>query len=126
MRVLFDERRRLAEEDDEEEAECIDAGQQRPGEAGDEEELPIAAARECRGEDRVLGEEAGERRNPDEGERTDQEGDVRLRQRAAEPAHLADVLLAGEVVDDDAGGQEEQRLEEGVRHQVEHRVAVGA
>ena len=31
-----------------------------------------------------------------------------------------------EVVDDHAGREEEQRLEEGVRHQVEHRVAVGA
>ena len=39
---------------------------------------------------------------------------------AAEPAHAADVLLARERVDDDPGREEEQRLEEGVRHQVEH------
>ena len=41
-------------------------------------------------------------------------------------AHLADVLLAGELVDDDARGEEEQRLEEGMRHQVEHREVVRA
>ena len=56
----------------------------------------------------------------------DQHVQVRARQRVAQPAHLADVLLAGERVDHDAGGEEEQRLEEGVRHQVEHRVAVRA
>ena len=39
---------------------------------------------------------------------------------------LADVLLAGERVDDDPGREEEQRLEERVRHQVEHRARVRA
>ena len=43
-----------------------------------------------------------------------------------QPTHLADVLLAAEMVDHDAGRHEEQRLEEGVRHQVEDRVAVGS
>ena len=51
---------------------------------------------------------------------------LRERHQLAEAAQLADVLLAGERVDDDPGGEEEQRLEERVRHQVEHRARVGA
>ena len=37
------------------------------------------------------------------------------------PAHFPDVLLVMQRVDDGAGAQEEQRLEEGVRGQVIHR-----
>ena len=59
---------------------------------------------------------------PTSDECADQEDGVRLRHQLSEAAHLADVLLARERVDDDAGREEEQRLEEGVRHQVEHRV----
>ena len=36
----------------------------------------------------------------------------------AQAAHVAHVLLAGEGVDHAAGAEEEQRLEEGMRHQV--------
>ena len=42
----------------------------------------------------------------------------------AEAAHLADVLLAVQVVDHHPGGEEEERLEERVRDEVEHREAV--
>ena len=38
--VLAHERRRLAQEDDEEEAEGVEAGQQRPDQAGREQQLP--------------------------------------------------------------------------------------
>ena len=50
---------------------------------------------------------------------------MRVRHLLAEAAHLPDVLLAVEAVDDDARGEEQQRLEEGVREEVEHREAVG-
>ena len=44
----------------------------------------------------------------------------------AQAAHVAHVLLAAERVDDGAGGEEEQRLEEGVGDQVEDAGGVGA
>ena len=113
---------RLAAEDDEEEPERVEAGQERAGEADGEQAVAERALRQRRGDDRVLREEAGERRDADERERSRSGTTVRVYgQRLAEPAHPADVLLAGERVDDDPGGEEEQRLEEGVRHQVEHR-----
>ena len=43
-----------------------------------------------------------------------------------EPAHLAHVLLVMHGVDHGARAEEQQRLEEGVGEQVEHRRAVGA
>ena len=43
-----------------------------------------------------------------------------------QPAHLAHVLLVGDGVDDRAGAEEEQRLEEGVREEVEDRHRIGA
>ena len=51
---------------------------------------------------------------------------MRDRKLAPEPAHLADVLLAREVVDHDPGGEEEQCLEERVGDEVEHREPVRA
>ena len=51
---------------------------------------------------------------------------MREAHRGAKPAHLADVLLAGEVVDHEPGREEEERLEEGVRDEVEHREPVRA
>src|SRR3546814_6846745 len=43
-----------------------------------------------------------------------------------ERAIIAHVLLVVHRVDDRAGTEEQQRLEEGVREQVEHRRAIGA
>src|SRR5436309_65346 len=44
--------------------------------------------------------------------------------RAAEAAHLVDVLGAAHRADHRPGGHEEQRLEVGVRHEVEHAAGV--
>ena len=107
------------------EAECVRAGQERAKETGDVERPAERPARcESRGDDAVLRPEAGEGGNADEREGADEERDVGSWEDALEPAHPPDVLLPVEVVDHDAGRHEEQRLEEGVRHQVEHRVPV--
>ena len=77
VEVLARERGRLAGEDDEEEPERVDAGEERADQAGDEEQVAVpAAVVERRRDDRVLREEAGERRDADERERADQEDDA--------------------------------------------------
>ena len=51
--------------------------------------------------------------------------DERERHRLAEAAHAVHVLLAAHRADHRAGAHEQQRLEEGVGHQVEEAGAVG-
>ena len=117
---------RLAFEDEEDHPERVEAGQERSGDADGEQQLSVPAGRERRGEDRVLREESRERRDPGQRQRADQERAVRPRQEALEAAHPPHVLLAHQRVDDEPGGEEEERLEERVRHQVEHRARVRA
>ena len=76
-------------------------------------------------DDRVLGKEAGERRNAGERERTDRAGDVGDRQHGAQSAHSAHVLLVMHGDDHRAGREKQQRLEEGVRAEVKDRDMVG-
>ena len=119
--------RRLPVEDGVVEPERVRAGQKDAEKPGDEEDPAERALLGERGrEDRVLRPEAGERRQPDEGERPDQERDMRSRECVLQAAHPPHVLLVREVVDDDARREEEQRLEERVRQQVEDREAVRA
>ena len=77
-------------------------------------------------EDRILAEEAGEAREADQRQGADPHhriGDLHL---APDAAHLAHVLLAGHGVDDRTRAQEQQRLEEGMRVEVEDAGRVGA
>jgi hypothetical protein len=127
VRVRRDELARLAVEDTEVEAEGVEAGEQRPEQRADVQDPSERAAVGERGaDDRVLRPEAGEDRDPRERERADQERPARVRHRLRKTAHLADVLLAVQVVDHEPGREEEEGLEERVRDEVEHRERVRA
>ena len=66
------------------------------------------------------------RRNAGDGEDAGGHGPEGDGDALAQAAHVAHVLLAGEGVDDGAGGEEEQRLEEGVGQEMEDAGRVGA
>jgi hypothetical protein len=83
VEVLAHECARLAPEDDEQQPEGVEAGEEGAREARDPEDVAVRAVVHCRGEDRVLREETGERKDPDEGERADQECDIGRRHQPA-------------------------------------------
>ena len=72
-------------------------------------------------EDAVLAVKPAERRQASERQRAHHEGPERDRHLLAQPAHLPDVLLVVDRNDDGAGAQEQQRLEERMGRQMEHR-----
>ena len=76
-------------------------------------------------DDGVLGKEAGEERRADQRQRTDQHGNPGDRHVLAQPAHVADVLLMVHGDDHGTGTEEQQRLEEGMCHQVEDTGGIG-
>ena len=116
----------IAEERAEDHPERVDAGQERADVAGDVEPPVPAAAIADQQQDLVLGEEARERRHAGERQPADHHAAERERHRLPEAAHLVEVLLARHRGDHRAGGHEEQRLEERVRHEVKEAGRVGA
>ena len=100
---------RGAEEGLEPEAEHVEGRHAGGDEADQPEKLADGVgAREGLVEDLVLGEEACQRRDACNGEDAHRHGPERDGDAFAESAHLAHVLLAGEGVDDGAGGEEEE------------------
>ena len=76
-------------------------------------------------DDRVLRVVAGEAGDADGGDGADEERPVSPRHVLAQSAHAPHVLLVMHGDDHRAGGEEEQRLEERVRHEVENRGGIG-
>ncbi len=109
----------VAEEGHEEQARHVESGQE-GHEQADAEQHRLARAQRSQ-QDLVLAVVAGEGRDPRDGQGADQEGPEGHRYLAAQPAHLPHVLLPGHGVDHRARAEEQQRLEEGVGEEVEHR-----
>ena len=124
--------RGFAEEGQEDQPPAVEAGQQRGERAepeGDRARTPIRSPRRSRGSrpstrsrrSRTADDaDAGDRQRADDHH---PEGD---RDLLPERAVVTHVLLVVHGVDDAARAEEQQRLEEGVGEQMEHRRAVGA
>ncbi len=113
----------FAEEDHEHQTAHVVGGEQ----CGDEADCPERGVGVPGEEqDLVLGEEAGEWRDPGDRQPPDDERGRSDRQVLAQTAHAAHVLLTVQSVDDRACPEEEQRLEEGVGDHVEDGGDVGA
>ena len=105
-----------------EEGDDDEPGHVKCGETGGEEADPVkrGVIKIGDGEEVILAEESGERRHAAEGEHADGKGPEGEGDFVEQAAHFPDVLLFVEGVDDRAGGEEEERLEEGVGGEVEH------
>ncbi len=121
----------FAREDEEVQAERVEAGEERAGERDDPEDDAVPVGVERGGDDRRPA--LSEKKPANGGTPTSARLPARnahfvhgMSARRCPLCHLPDVLLAPERVDDESGGHEEQRLEERVRHQVEHPVRVRA
>src|SRR5262249_33283607 len=113
------------EEGEEDEAEHIERGQQRRKQA---KRVERVAARDLeRGEqDGILTEESREWRNAGDREGGDEHGREGVFDLASQTTHVAHVLLAAHGMNDGTSGKEEQRLEKGMRHQMEDAGREGA
>src|SRR5271165_1332835 len=76
-------------------------------------------------EDFILGEESREGREAGNSKRRNRHAPKGLGHVLAQAAHVAHVLFTAKAVNDGSGGKEEQRLEEGVSHEVEDARTIG-
>ena len=116
----------LAPDHPEADPERVEGGEQRAEVAADREDPVEAAAVRGEDEDLVLREEARGQREGGEREGADDQQRRGERQRPAEAGHQVDVLAVRHSGDHRAGRHEQERLEEGVGHQVEEARRVGA
>ena len=113
----------LAEEDQEDQPEHVERGQERGRQQRrSRPSLPIAESLiQAPTMISSFDQKPASGTNPALAGRADQERPEGERHVLAQPAHVLDVLLFVHAVDDRAGAEEEEALEEGVRHQVEDR-----
>src|SRR2546423_11510701 len=116
----------LPAEGHEEEAKHVERREAGRDEGEDAQEEFTARGAECRANDLVFAPEAGRHdRETADGKGADQKRPEGYGQSSAEVSHVTDVLVVMERMDDIARRQEEQRLEEGVGHEVKHASRVG-
>ena len=122
---MLDFAARFAHEGHVPEAKHVERCQQCRNDPDKPKKLAARSLKKCRVEDGVFGEKAGEGREPGDGQHSRGHGPESDWQFFAQAAHLAQVLLATHGVNDGAGGEEEQRLEERVHDQMEDGCRVG-
>src|SRR5512133_3721519 len=109
----------LTEERHEPQAEHVERRQE-SGHDADQPESPMSVrTAECLPQNFVLGEEAGQWWESSDRKGRDRHYPERYRDLLSQAAHVAHVLLTAQSMDDRAGAEEEQCLEERMRHQVE-------
>src|SRR6266404_5037812 len=117
---------RFSEEGQEDQAKHIKGGEERGQQAESVEDAAAVLALIRAEQDGILAEETGEGRESSDGQRGSEHGEIGPADFFAEAAHARHVLLATHGVNDAARGEEEQRFEEGVGHQVEDAGGEGA
>ena len=117
---------RLAVERHDQQPPAVERRQERRRTAKPESQVADRRVRgERRLEDHVLGIEAGEEREACQRQRADPHHRIGERDLLPDAAHVAKVLLVRQRVDHRSRTKEQQRLEEGVCRQVEHRRRIG-
>src|SRR5579862_2486173 len=101
----------LAMEGDKVQAKHVEGGEAGRNQAYGVEHVVPRARGESRAEDLILAPEAGKRKYAADGQTADQEEERGPRQSAAQLAHLADILLVVQRMDDGTGAHKEQGLE---------------
>src|SRR5215468_58290 len=117
---LRDRRPQWAEEDAENQPERVERRESRAEHSGKPERRMSAFRRPCLPDDQVFAEETGrDERQPRERAASSQECPESDGQRVSQSAHAEDAVLVVYGLDDDAGAQEQERLEERVGEEVE-------
>src|SRR5260370_32265699 len=110
---------RCASEGQEDQPEHVERSEEGSKQAEDIKHSASGLALEGGEEDGILREEPCEERNARDGECSDQHGPMCPENLLAQPTHAVHVLFAAHGVNHAARGEEEQRLEERMGHQVE-------
>jgi hypothetical protein len=108
---------RFPVEREEQQPEHVEGSHARGEPADEPEEMAVA---EGMPKNFIFAEKTGERRDSGDRKGGGEHGEIRLADFPGERAHFLHVLLAGERVDDAAGGEEQQAFEKCVGHQMEN------
>src|SRR5260370_601889 len=113
----------VTEEGKEKKAEHVERGETRSDEADNPQQ---EKAVEGLAENFIFAEKSGERKNSGDRQGGDQHRCVGVLDLLVEAAHLANVLLSGHGVNHASCAEEQERLEEGMGHQVKNSGGEGA